>query len=629
MNSSDPITLLPNSFRRENKIYKQEYSSASGATVESTTVASRLNGGGTKSGLEFSGAALASSKIAQKEFEPPWPRSDKEPRPPLLRRPASHTFGSDSSWFQPTKNGKRGYPTDPARSPDTNQSQRPAKRVRLRNYSLRLSDLPSYSKAPGAEETSGSPLFFSHSPRQRPPLPRFSSSEAGAAIMRKANVEDGINVRTVKMARGSLPLGSSPPRATSTPSGRLPPHRLGTSRVATPDERDENLTAIQALGQVGISELLEQDERLIFIVDLGNQKNYHPGPLNLAFANSRLKALSSLLDLVRGRTTGDLTGLSSVTTFSEFKSWATSFVKNFEAMDVSLPTLSFGGISWTCSTLRRRFRVFYGIPQGSSTGLVSNGPLTASSAISSWTKATARSRTTTEEIQSVPEEPSDYFGSADALMPSEPAEAASADVLSTIETPLSIQKPSPTAISLSNNNIKVTSYPGSGEVSPLGSRPSEALLRAAAAGHVDPFGPVTPPDQGFFDWTRLPMTPALPRHIQFARSIDWAATSLGPIEDWSPELRQMCNLMMASPHPAAMYWGDDLIALYNEPYILLAGQKHPQLMGQSYREAWKEIWDEVKDVFAAARLTGESTMKDDDCLFVDRSGFLEETYFSW
>jgi hypothetical protein len=58
-----------------------------------------------------------------------------------------------------------------------------------------------------------------------------------------------------------------------------------------------------------------------------------------------------------------------------------------------------------------------------------------------------------------------------------------------------------------------------------------------------------------------------------------------------------------------MYWGDDLVAIYNEAYVLLAGQKHPQLMGQSYKDAWSEIWDDVKDVFANARMTGLATMK--------------------
>jgi PAS domain S-box-containing protein len=52
-------------------------------------------------------------------------------------------------------------------------------------------------------------------------------------------------------------------------------------------------------------------------------------------------------------------------------------------------------------------------------------------------------------------------------------------------------------------------------------------------------------------------------------------------------------------------------------------------MGQSYEVAWAEIWDEVKGVFVNARSTGQATMKDDDCLFMTRSGFLEETYFSW
>jgi len=32
-------------------------------------------------------------------------------------------------------------------------------------------------------------------------------------------------------------------------------------------------------------------------------------------------------------------------------------------------------------------------------------------------------------------------------------------------------------------------------------------------------------------------------------------------------------------------------------------------MGQSYREAWVEIWDDVKDVFASAQSTGQATMK--------------------
>ena len=59
-------------------------------------------------------------------------------------------------------------------------------------------------------------------------------------------------------------------------------------------------------------------------------------------------------------------------------------------------------------------------------------------------------------------------------------------------------------------------------------------------------------------------------------------------------------MIMGSPHPAAMYWGKDLTAIYNEAYVLVAGKKHPELMGQSYSRAWKEVWHLVKDSFDSA-----------------------------
>ena len=114
---------------------------------------------------------------------------------------------------------------------------------------------------------------------------------------------------------------------------------------------------------------------------------------------------------------------------------------------------------------------------------------------------------------------------------------------------------------------------------------------------------------GFYDWTRLPVSFPFTPHVSFARNFDWASTSLGPIEYWPLELRQFCNLAMASPHPAAMFWGDDLTLIYNEAYIPIAGQKHPRIMGQPLREAWAEVWDEVKDYFLSAKWTGQATMK--------------------
>ncbi len=460
-------------------------------------------------------------------------------------------------------------------------------------------------------------------------------------MLSKVNREDSSSVRTLKMARGSYSAGTSA-RHSSASSGQ---GSIGGSNIS-PDAKEMS-AGFSALSQVGAIELLVQDERPVFVIDLEDQANFEPGPLRITFANPSLRACAGVLELITSKTDLDSPRLGSAAAFSEFKAWSTGYVHNYESLDVSVPSIYFAGVNWTCSTLRKRLRVIRGIRESGTPSLGSNPPSIETSSSSIVGKEI-------KDISDVKfnggfsqEDSLDYFGNTRSSSPMDgrmagvrsnlvdpPHNSTSSFSTATGQAQFGARSEIPfrtSSVSLSGSGPGSVSGLGSDAVSPLGSRLHEAILGAASAGQVDQFSSSTPPDQVFFDWTRLPITSALPRHIQFARSIDWASTKLGPIEEWSSELRSMCNLIMASPHPAAMYWGDDLIAIYNEAYILLAGQKHPYLMGHSYHEVWAEIWDAVKDVFANARSTGQATMKDDDCLFLERSGsgFLEETYFSW
>lgn len=554
----------------------------------------------------------------------------------LLLTEASPSFNS-------TK--KRAIPPE-FRSFPTASEQPPAKKLRRGvQYEYKL-DPSTFPKGPIAELSPPSPLFFSHSPRRRPPLPlRFSSSEAGATMLSKANKsEDAGGIKTVRLARGPVNIGS-PSRAASTPGARLSMERGSMPRAPTPDDR-ETKDSLQVLGQVGIIELLEQDERPTFIIDLGNPTNFRPGPLQIVFANAAIRGYSGLLDMITGKVHMASPDYAVTSTFPEFRAWSTSFVKDHESLGVSLPTFIYGGSSWTCSTLRKRLRLISGnlssMPtsisssaQSSVTSVASNppsiDPTSAMLLITEESKNTSGSGT--GGLTSLQKEPSDYFGNVGSTIPTEVSTNGGKDaIISTVEildetemvTTGETNRTVPNEVNTSNPQPESEDTSG---VSLFGS--NENTMRLALTGDMHQFLDPNQSTQGFFDWTRIPLSPAMPPHIQFARSVNWATTSLGPIEEWSSDLRGMANMVMASPHPAAMYWGEDNVAIYNEAYILLAGQKHPQLMGQSYAEAWSEIWFAVKDVFASARLTGQATMKDDDCLFMKRSGFLEETYFSW
>ncbi|KAF4553387.1 Response regulator receiver domain-containing protein 1 [Elsinoe fawcettii] len=436
-----------------------------------------------------------------------------------------------------------------------------------------------------------SPLFFSNSPLLRPQLPaRFSSSDAAVKMLSKAKSEDA-HIKTVTLARGTVSTPSMP----SAMQIRAASDRSSIARSTSPDSSIRGETSAGIISSIGVVELLEQDERPTMIVDLGDSSNYGSGQLRPIFTNSSLRSYSGLLEMVTGALEQVQNDNDPTQTFMQFKSWLLSASVNGESLNVCLPSFKFAGLSWSVSTLRKRLRLVSGsfLQDGTSPGPrhMKSPQLDTTPQIKSDPK------------QHLPSEPPDYFGNTGFLRPAPPSRNTSNDV----------------ALSTEKAPSQFSQTPDSAGFPTMATKDSDPVS-------MDDFQMEEEPS---FDWTRLPVTESMPQHIKFARSVDWASTSLGPIELWSPDLRQMCNLIMGSPHPAAMYWGDDLIAIYNEAYVALAGQKHPELMGQKYSEAWAEIWDDVKDAFTSAKITGEATMKDDDCLFMMRNDYLEETYFSW
>ena len=518
----------------------------------------------------------------------------------------------------------------------------PLKKQDIRHRSRRDLDSAGFGGQPTNDSLALAPLFLPDQLHQRPTLPyRLSSSEADPRMLSKANKDDTTGVRTLKLARGPVNAGNpSRPLAPRTPSGSGRSYLGNFSKPAKSPDRGGKPSALLILSQVGVIELLEQDERPTFILDLGEQSNYEPGPLKVVFANAALRASLLALDMISGRAGQVSPGFTATTAFSDFKAWSLSYVKDHESLDVALPSFYYAGATWTSCSLRKRFRVIKSNAESTKAGLPSNPPSMAFPSNSTLGKEGEISvATPTDRAPGVEEQPQDYFGNAGVSVSATDQRSSTGTHRRGLSGQLNEPGRHPQqyqTASMRNGRrnlpIRSTSKPDSVTSSPHSSHNGEAILRAACAGDLDQFNIYPQNEQSFFDWTRLPNSPALPRHIQFTRSIDWASTPLGPMEDWALELRSMCNLIMASPHPAAMYWGPDLIAIYNEAYILLAGQKHPRLMGQSYRDVWAEIWDSVEGVFRSATTTGQATMKDDDCLFIQRAlkeGHLEETYFSW
>jgi PAS fold len=112
------------------------------------------------------------------------------------------------------------------------------------------------------------------------------------------------------------------------------------------------------------------------------------------------------------------------------------------------------------------------------------------------------------------------------------------------------------------------------------------------------------------------------------RELDWSQTPLGPIDEWPQSLRSALSILLPSKAQIALFWGPQFISLYNDAYRPVFGAKHPRVLGKPISEAWDELWRTgLKELFEGVVATGEAFWARDRPFFMERHGYLEETYF--
>ncbi|HZJ67123.1 MAG TPA: histidine kinase dimerization/phospho-acceptor domain-containing protein, partial [Kofleriaceae bacterium] len=109
---------------------------------------------------------------------------------------------------------------------------------------------------------------------------------------------------------------------------------------------------------------------------------------------------------------------------------------------------------------------------------------------------------------------------------------------------------------------------------------------------------------------------------------DWTTTSLGAIESWPRSFQSTIATLLGSRYPMILVWGEELLQFYNDAYIGLIGNKHPEALGITVRETMAESWDTIGPMIAEVMATGIPNWVPANCLPLVRSGYLEESYFS-
>ncbi|WZH49774.1 hypothetical protein QYS62_010983 [Fusarium acuminatum] len=357
------------------------------------------------------------------------------------------------------------------------------------------------------------------------------------------------------------------------------------------------------LSKLNIRDILNADSRPTFIIDLDPDDDtpLRSRPIRPVFANTALTTHERLLDAVRGEETLDVADEQADTaSYSEFKNWATGITTQDDSKDVFPLFFLFGGLLWTGSTVAKRWRLISGNRQWQHT----SPPTELSSS------ALSRAGTPTPKGQDTPK------GPKREAQPEGDIRHATEDT---------VREATPTEATLVASTIQRRSFKhfwrgGTSKGS------SDRITGSSSSGSIV----LGKPEKAVADWTLPDPKGILSPHIQLLRDIDWSSTPLGPMESWSPELRQVANLVINNPHPANIFWGNDMTMLYNEPYaIAFAGNKHPSMLGTGASGPWSEAWDVLGPAIAEVVRTGLSFRSDNNQLALYRRGFLEETYTCW
>ena len=115
--------------------------------------------------------------------------------------------------------------------------------------------------------------------------------------------------------------------------------------------------------------------------------------------------------------------------------------------------------------------------------------------------------------------------------------------------------------------------------------------------------------------------------VERIRHFDWAASALGPLQQWPDVLISSTRLILSSPTPIVLLCGAKGVLIYNDAYAAFAGQRHPEIFGLPAEAAWPEIAEWNRHVIDMG-LSGRSMCQENLYLPLRRPGLQEDAWMN-
>jgi PAS domain S-box-containing protein len=117
---------------------------------------------------------------------------------------------------------------------------------------------------------------------------------------------------------------------------------------------------------------------------------------------------------------------------------------------------------------------------------------------------------------------------------------------------------------------------------------------------------------------------------ELIRNYDWEQNPLGKPGHWPLTLRNTVGIVLHSAFPQFLFWGEDLVSFYNDPFRPSLGidGKHPAI-GKKAKDVWPEIWEFIGPLLEKVMNTGEAVFFEDQLVPFFRNGKIEDIYWTF
>ncbi|MEO1388696.1 MAG: PAS domain S-box protein [Cyanobacteria bacterium J06634_6] len=113
------------------------------------------------------------------------------------------------------------------------------------------------------------------------------------------------------------------------------------------------------------------------------------------------------------------------------------------------------------------------------------------------------------------------------------------------------------------------------------------------------------------------------------RSHPWETTPLGAMTSWPESLKTAVNICLDSYFPMAIWWGRDFRMIYNDAFVPVMGDRHPQAIGQTAQAIFPESWHIIGPQLNSIFETKSADRQENLLIPALRVGYIEESYYTY